>query len=212
MISNTEFIKYLDILFENPKPELNYSNFYELLIAVVLSAQCTDKKVNKATEILFKKYPNFNALSSSKLEDIESIVKPLGLYKTKSKNIRIIASKVIENNINEFNMDRDLLEMMPGVGRKTASIILSTYGVSNELGVDTHILRVSYRLGITKTASNPLLTETSLKQFFGNQNYNKLHMQLILFGRYICKAIKPFCTECKIKDKCNYYNSLLLNK
>ncbi len=194
--------EYLDILFENPKCELEYTKDYELLIAVMLSAQTTDKGVNKVTRILFKKYDTLEKLSKADLEDIKNIIKPIGNYNKKALNVLEIANTLINKFDGKVPKSHIELESMKGVGRKTANVVLGELFDIPSLAVDTHVLRVSNRLGLTKS-KDPLVVETRLKKLFKKENWNKLHKQLVLFGRYKCKAIKPECSNCQFQEFCH---------
>lgn len=195
-----EIINYLNEIIPDPKCELNYNKDYELLIATMLSAQTTDKRVNEVTNILFNKYKNLEELRNAEVTDIKEIIKPLGTYNKKALNIIGIANKLKESNDIVPN-DRDFLEKLPGVGRKTTNVVLSNIYNEPYIAVDTHVQRVSKRLGITKS-DDVLVTEKKLYKFFKGENYCRLHHQLLLFGRYYCKAIKPSCDNCKLKNIC----------
>lgn len=195
-----EIIDYLNEIIPDPKCELNYNKDYELLIATMLSAQTTDKRVNEVTNILFNKYKNLEELRNAEVTDIKEIIKPLGTYNKKALNIIGIANKLKESNDIVPN-DRDFLEKLPGVGRKTTNVVLSNIYNEPYIAVDTHVQRVSKRLGITKS-DDVLVTEKKLYKFFKGENYCRLHHQLLLFGRYYCKAIKPSCDNCKLKNIC----------
>lgn len=195
-----EIIDYLNEIIPDPKCELNYDKDYELLIATMLSAQTTDKRVNEVTNILFNKYKNLDELRNASVTDIKEIIKPLGTYNKKALNIIGIANKLKESNDIVPN-DRDFLEKLPGVGRKTTNVVLSNIYNEPYIAVDTHVQRVSKRLGITKS-DDVLVTEKKLYKFFKGENYCRLHHQLLLFGRYYCKAIKPSCDSCKLKNIC----------
>ena len=195
-----EIIDYLNEIIPDPKCELNYNKDYELLIATMLSAQTTDKRVNEVTNILFNKYKNLEELRNAEVTDIKEIIKPLGTYNKKALNIIGIANKLKESNDIVPN-DRDFLEKLPGVGRKTTNVVLSNIYNEPYIAVDTHVQRVSKRLGITKS-DDVLVTEKKLYKFFKGENYCRLHHQLLLFGRYYCKAIKPSCDSCKLKNIC----------
>lgn len=193
-----EIIDYLDELIPNAKCELEYNKDYELLIAVMLSAQTTDKRVNEVTRILFKKYPNLKLLSEADINDIISIVKPLGITK-KAYNVINIA-KTLEK-IGYVPNEREFLESLPGVGRKTANVVLSNLYNEPCIAVDTHVKRVSNRLGISNSF-DVLKIEEDLNKFFPKEKLAKLHHQLVLFGRYYCKAKNPKCLNCKLKHIC----------
>lgn len=193
-----EIIDYLNELIPNAKCELEYNKDYELLIAVMLSAQTTDKRVNEVTRILFKKYLNLKLLSEADINDIISIVKPLGITK-KAYNVINIA-KTLEK-IGYVPNEREFLESLPGVGRKTANVVLSNLYNEPCIAVDTHVKRVSNRLGISNS-SDVLKIEEDLNKFFPKEKLARLHHQLVLFGRYYCKAKNPECLNCKLKNIC----------
>jgi endonuclease-3 len=197
-----EIIDYLNVLIPNPRCELNYSKDYELLIATMLSAQATDKRVNMVTNILFKKYPSLESFRNASLEDIKKIIKPIGTYNKKALNIINIAKKLACVNDTVPN-DRKFLESLPGVGRKTTNVVLSNIYNEPYIAVDTHVQRVSKRLGITKS-DDVLVTEKRLYRYFKGEDFCRLHHQLVLFGRYYCKAINPNCESCKLKNICKY--------
>ena len=195
-----EIVNYLEQLIPNPKCELNYTKDYELLIATMLSAQTTDKRVNMVTDILFKKYSSLEHIRAANVNDIIKIIMPLGTYNKKANNIIGIASKLKEFNDTVPN-DRRFLESLPGVGRKTTNVVLSNLYNEPYIAVDTHVQRVSKRLGITKS-DDVLKTEKRLYKIFKGENLPRLHHQLVLFGRYYCKAKNPKCLECKLKNIC----------
>ena len=196
-----EIINYLDELIPNPKCELNYNKDYELLIATMLSAQTTDKRVNEVTEVLYKKYPSLESLRKADIEDIINIIKPIGTYNKKAKNIIEIANHLKEKNDIVPN-DRNFLESLPGVGRKTTNVVLSNIYNVPCIAVDTHVHRVSIRLGIAKKNDEVYVTEKKLYKKFKDYDLCRLHHQLVLFGRYYCKAINPKCENCKLKTIC----------
>ena len=195
---------YLDELFPNPKCELNYNKDYELVLAVMLSAQTTDKRVNMVTDILFNKYPNLEALSKAKLNDVIKIIKPIGTFNKKASNVIEIATRLLKECHGKVPNDRKYLESLPGVGRKTANVVLSNLFNEPCLAVDTHVSRVSVRLGLAKQGDNPLTIEKKLTKKFQKKDLCKRHHQLVLFGRYHCMARKPLCLNCKLKDICKY--------
>ena len=204
MTKNTLQINdYLDELFLNPKCELEYNKDYELLIAVMLSAQTTDKGVNKVTNILFSKYNSLEKLSNANIEDIKEIIRPIGNYNKKSKNIIEISKILLDKYNGIVPKTHEYLEILPGVGRKTASVVLGELYNIPTFPVDTHITRVSNRLNLVKS-EDPIVIEEKLKKIFKKEDWVKLHKQLVLFGRYHCKAIKPNCSICKLKNICKY--------
>ena len=193
---------YLDELFPNPKCELNYNNDYELLIAIVLSAQSTDKRVNSVTSIIFNKYNSLKTLKEAHLEDLESIIRPVGSFRKKASYIKNIATILDENYNGVVPCDRDELIKLPGVGRKTANVFLGEFYNMPAIAVDTHVERVSKRLSLALESDNVLKVEKRLEKVFSKDVWTRRHLQLVLFGRYYCKARKPECRECKLKDVC----------
>ena len=193
---------YLNYLYPDPKCELNYSKDYELLIAVVLSAQATDKSVNKVSCILFDKYPSLRALKEAKIEDIIDIIKPIGTYNRKAVYIKEIATILLDKYNGVVPLSRKELETLPGVGRKVSNVILSEWFKEPSIAVDTHVNRVSKRLGLAKETDSVLDVEKKLQKSFKKDDWSKRHLQLVLFGRYKCKSIKPLCDDCKLKDIC----------
>lgn len=196
---------YLDELFPNPVCELNYTKDYELLLAIVMSAQTTDKRVNEVNKILFSKYKTINDIANADIKDIEKIIKPIGTYKKKSIYIKEIANKLIQDNKIPIPNDREYLESLQGVGRKTTNVFLATIYNEPTIAVDTHVNRVSKRLGLVEENDDVLEVEKKLTKKIPKDKRNKTHYQLVLFGRYKCKAINPICTDCKLKDICKYY-------
>ncbi|MBQ8234708.1 MAG: endonuclease III [Bacilli bacterium] len=202
VIDKSYLIKsYLDEILPNAKCELNYTKDYELLIATMLSAQTTDKRVNEVTKILFTKYDTIDKLSNASISDLEDIIRPLGTQKKKSINVKSIAQILYNNYDGVVLNDRAILESLPGVGRKTANVVLSNIYNENVIAVDTHVSRVSKRLGLAGVNDTPLEIEKKLIKIF-DKNLSKLHHQLVLFGRYYCKAKNPECSNCRLKDIC----------
>ena len=195
-------LSYLDELFPNAKCELFYTKDYELVIAVMLSAQTTDKSVNAVTSILFNKYQSLDALNEAPLEDIENIIKQIGLYKNKAKNLKGIVKDLIERFNYQVPSDKDLLMTLPGVGNKTAGVIRAEIFKIPDLPVDTHILRIAKRLKLAKKDDEPIEVEHKLKKLIPEERWIKSHHQLIHFGRYFCTARSPMCEKCKISDMC----------
>lgn len=191
---------YLDEIIPNPKCELEYHKDYELLIATMLSAQTTDKRVNSVTKILFQKYPSLEDLKNAPIEDIKNIIRSIGTYNKKAENIKKIADELIKNG--GLSNDRKFLESLSGVGRKTTNLVLSTIYNEPYIAVDTHVTRVSKRLGIANKNDDVLVIEKKLNKVFPKEKLNRLHHQLVLFGRYYCKAKNPLCEDCKLKDIC----------
>ena len=192
----------MDELFPNPHCELNYTKDYELLIAVMLSAQTTDKRVNMVTNILFKKYQNLEELMNADIKDIIEIIKPIGTFNKKANNIKLIATHLVNECNKIVPNDRNYLESLPGVGRKTTNVVLANLYNEPLIAVDTHVKRVSIRLKLAKESDNLQTIEKKLTQKFPKDKLARLHHQLVLFGRYHCKAINPDCTNCKLKNIC----------
>ena len=185
--------------------ELNFKNPYQLIVAVILSAQCTDKRVNMTTPALFERFPDPLSLSESNVEEIYSYIKSISYPNNKSKNLLGMA-KVL---VSEFNgivpADVEELQKLPGVGRKTANVVASVAFNKPAMAVDTHVFRVSARIGLTQNAKNPLETERQLVRYIPDELIPKAHHWLILHGRYVCKARKPDCEKCGLKLICDYY-------
>jgi len=180
--------------------ELNYKNLYELILSVLLSAQCTDKRVNIITPKLFEKYPSTKELAQADLDDIKEIIKSCSFYNNKAKNMLALAKMVEEKFDGEIPLNQKDLVKLPGVGQKTANVVLIEYTGANLMAVDTHVFRVAHRLGLTnkKTA---LETEADLTKKF-KTNLHQLHQAMVLFGRYICTAKNPKCDECFLTNYC----------
>ena len=198
-------LDYLDELFPSAKCELFYSKDYELVIAVMLSAQTTDKSVNLVTPILFKKYPSLDALNNAPLEDIEETIKQIGLYKNKAKNLKGIVKDLIERFNYRVPSNKEELMTLPGVGNKTAGVIRAEIFQIPDLPVDTHILRIAKRLSLAKKDDEPIDVERKIKKIIHEERWIKSHHQLIHFGRYFCTARSPQCQNCKISDMCINY-------
>ena len=206
MKTNTDrLLNYLDELFPTAKCELFYKRDYELVIAVMLSAQTTDKSVNAVTPVLFETFPSLDDLNKASLEDIEDIIKPIGLYKNKAKNLKSIVKDLIERFNCVVPSDKEQLMTLPGVGNKTAGVIRAEIFQIPDLPVDTHILRIAKRLKLAKKDDEPIDVERKLKKIIPEERWIKSHHQLIHFGRYFCTARSPQCENCKIRDMCINY-------
>ena len=197
--------EYLDYLFPDPKCELNYNTDYELLIAIMLSAQSTDKRVNSVTPIIFNKYNTLEALKDASLSDLEGIIRPVGSFRKKAFYTKEIARILVDDYNGVVPTDREKLECFPGVGRKTVNVFLSEFYNYPAIAVDTHVERVSKRLKLATLKDDVLKIEKKLMKTFDKSLWSKRHLQLVLFGRYHCKAIKPECESCKLKDICREY-------
>lgn len=198
---NKEFFDILDEIVPNPKCTLEYNHDYELLIATLLSAQCTDERVNKVTKVLFEKYDIF-ALSKLSPDDIIDIIRPCGNMNKKSKYIIDIARKLVSNYKGHVPNNREFLESLPGVGRKTANVVLGNIYNEPTFAVDTHVERVSKRLGFAEPEDDVLTVENKLMQIFPKEKWVYLHHQLLLFGRHTCLSRNPLCQNCKMKKYC----------
>ena len=198
-------------MIDNPKCELNYNKDYELLIATVLSAQTTDKKVNMVTKKLWDKY-DLKQLSNANILDLEKILLPLGMSKKKSIYIKEIANRLVEEKNSKVPNDINYLLTLPGVGRKTVNVVLSNIYNVALFAVDTHVNRVAKRLGFANYNDNINLVEEKLKQKIAKHEWVYRHHQFVLFGRYICKAIKPECDKCLNKKYCKYFKERINNE
>lgn len=193
---------YLDELYPDAHCELNYSKDYELLIAVMLSAQTTDKAVNKVTAILFDRYESVKELSKAKLSDVESIISTIGMYKVKAKNVIGIAKGLVEKHNGKAPHDKEKLTALPGVGNKTANCVLAELFNEPYLALDTHMQRFAKRMGIAKEKDSLEKMEKNYLKFIPENRLIKTNHQIIWFGRYKCKAISPNCEDCKLKEFC----------
>lgn len=193
---------------KEPKTELIYKNSFELLIAVILSAQTTDIQVNRVTKKLFKIAPDPCSLSELSLDKIESLINSIGLYKNKAKNIQHTSKLLITKYNSNVPQSRKELETLPGVGRKTANVILNTIFNQPVIAVDTHIFRLANRINLAK-GKTPLEVEKKLTRFTPDEFLIDAHHLLILHGRYVCKAQKPDCSSCCIYDFCEYKKKLI---
>ena len=198
----SRLLDYLDELFPHASCELFYTKDYELVIAVMLSAQTTDKAVNEVTRVLFNKYHSLDELEKASLPDIEEIIKQIGLYKNKAKNLKGIVHELITKFNYVVPSDKEQLMALPGVGNKTAGVIRAEIFKIPDLPVDTHILRISKRLKLAKKDDEPIDVERKLKRLVPEDRWIKSHHQLIHFGRYFCTARKPMCEKCKISGMC----------
>lgn len=196
--------KALDGLYPNAKCELNHATNFQLLVAVVLSAQTTDKKVNTVTPVLFKKYPDAKKLAKAEIDDVEKIIKSIGLAHNKAINIVNLSKMLIDKYNGEVPNNREDLESLPGVGRKTANVVLNNCFDYPAFAVDTHVSRVSKRLNIANENDDVKTIEEKLMTYFPKKDWGKLHHQFIFFGRYKCFSRNPDCLDCPLKNICNY--------
>ena len=200
--SKEYIIENLNRLYPDAHCELNHKDSFELLIAVVLSAQTTDVSVNRVTPALFEKYPDALSLSEASEEDVMRLIHSIGLYKNKSRNIINLAKELVKRFDGEVPSKREELESLPGVGRKTANVVLSNCFDYPAFAVDTHVSRVSKRLMIARKDDDVLTIEKKLMKFLPRNCWSRLHHQFIFFGRYKCKAKNPECTDCPFRDSC----------
>lgn len=192
----------------NPETELVYDNPFQLLVAVVLSAQCTDKRVNATTPKIFEKYPDARALSKASFEDLFPIIRSISYPNNKTKHLLGLAKMLVEEFDEEIPKSVSELMKLPGVGRKTANVITSVIDHQPNMAVDTHVFRVAARIGLTTNAKTPLQSELQLIKHIPKALIHKAHHWLILHGRYICVARKPKCDVCGLKEVCKYYTQL----
>lgn len=184
----------------NPKTELRYKNIYELLVCVMLSAQCTDKRVNIVTPALFAKYPTPQLLSKADISEVKELIKSISYFNTKASNLIKMANQVMEKFDGKIPSTQEELKSLSGVGQKTANVVLIEYFEANYMAVDTHVFRTSHRLGLSK-AKSAIATEEDLTKAF-KTDLSILHQAFVLFGRYICKALKPECQNCFVQEFC----------
>lgn len=185
--------------------ELVYANDYELIVAVILSAQCTDVRVNKITPNLFDSYPNYPALAKATFDELQPFIASCSYPNNKTRHLIKMANMVIDDFEGELPREVDQLVKLPGVGRKTANVLASVLYDKPAMAVDTHVFRVSARIGLTTRANTPLQTEKQLVKYLPEQVISRAHHWLILHGRYVCKARKPLCESCMLTPICAYY-------
>lgn len=186
--------------YKDAKTELHYRNLYELLVAVMLSAQCTDKRVNLVTPALFEKYPDVQSLSQANVEDIKTIIKSVSFFNNKASHLYKMANQVMQEFNGVIPTTQAELKTLAGVGQKTANVVLIEFFEQNYMAVDTHVFRISHRLGLSN-AKTALQTESELSELFGD-HLCILHQAFVLFGRYTCKALKPICKSCFVASFC----------
>lgn len=208
MTNFDKILSYFDELFPDADCALNFSTPYELLIAVILSAQCTDKRVNVVTKDLFKEANTPEKMLQLGEEKLKQIIFPCGFYNNKAKAILKTSKDLIERFDGNVPSNLETLTTLDGVGRKTANVVIANAFGGQTIAVDTHVHRVSKRLGLTKDNSTPYQCEMDLLKIVPYDKRSKFHHQMILFGRNICKAIKPKCEICKLKDVCKYYKNV----
>ena len=202
-------IDYFGENFPIAETELVYNDPYQLLVSVILSAQCTDKRVNMTTPAIFQKYPTVKKLSEAEFDELFPYIKSISYPNNKTKHLIGMAKMVEEEFDGKIPMTVDELMKLPGVGRKTANVITSVIDEQPNMAVDTHVFRVAARIGLTVNAKTALATEKQLIQFIPTELIHKAHHWLILHGRYICVARNPKCDECGLKPVCKYYNKVV---
>ncbi len=195
-------LNVLDDMFPNAKVELNHDNAFQLIVAVVLSAQTTDVSVNKITPALFSSYPDAQALAQADIKDLENILRSIGLYRNKAKHIKMLSQQLVKRHDGQVPSNRQAMEALAGVGRKTANVVLSNAFGIPALAVDTHVARVAVRLGLAKKGDSVLKIEQKLNRKIPKDKWQKVHHQFIFFGRYHCLARKPKCLDCPLYDVC----------
>jgi endonuclease-3 len=200
-------LSYFEEHAPNAETELIYDNPYQLLVAVILSAQCTDKRVNMTTPAIFEQYPDVEALSHATFEDLFPLIRSISYPNNKTKHLIGMAQLVVENFNKEIPATVEELITLPGVGRKTANVITSVVHQQPNMAVDTHVFRVSARIGLTTNATTPLQTEKQLLKYIPSEKVHIAHHWLILHGRYICVARTPKCGECGLRQVCKYYHA-----
>lgn len=202
-------VNYFSTHFPEAETELHYSNPFELLVAVVLSAQCTDKRINLVTPKLFERFPTPQALADSSVDEIFSYIRSVSYPNNKAKHLLGLGQKLVDQFEGEVPSSIEELQTLPGVGRKTANVIVSVIYNQPAMAVDTHVFRVSHRLGLVpKTAKTPLLVEKALVKHLSEDIIPRAHHWLILHGRYVCLARKPLCDKCPITNFCYYFEKL----
>lgn len=201
----SDFVAYFEKTMPVAESELQYRNPYELLVAVILSAQCTDKRVNMTTPALFKRFPTPAAMASSSQEEIFEYIKSISYPNNKSKSLFKMSQMLVSDFGGVVPDDIDALQKLPGVGRKTANVMMAVAFNQQAMPVDTHVFRVANRIGLTRNSRNVVSTEKTLVKNLPNEILSKAHHWLILHGRYVCKARKPLCEKCGITQICDFY-------
>jgi len=202
----SKFIEYFTANAPDAETELQYNNPFELLVAVILSAQCTDERINKVTPALFEKFPTAEHLAASHFDEVFPLIRSVSYPNNKSKHLIGMAKMLVEDFNSEIPSDIKELQKLPGVGRKTANVVTSVIYEQPAMAVDTHVFRVSKRLGlVNQNAKTPLEVEKQLVKHIPEEHIRLAHHWLILHGRYVCVARKPKCDECKLISFCRYF-------
>ena len=207
-MNNAQFVyDELKKIITNPVSELNFTTPYEMLVAVILSAQCTDKRVNEVTKVLFKVANTPQSIDAMPIEQLENYIHSCGFYHNKAKSIKLMSRQLLDNYNGQVPNTYDELVKLAGVGSKTANVVLACAYNLPGLAVDTHVHRVSNRLRLSKS-NNPVVNERDLKALYDKDKWGEIHHLLLLFGRYYCTSRNPKCENCKLKSICNYDKSL----
>lgn len=206
------FVEYFSKDQPNPVTELHYANPFQLLVAVILSAQCTDKRINQVTPALFERFPTPEALAEASVEEVFSYIRSVSYPNNKAKHLVGMAQRLVEHFNSEVPSDLKELQTLPGVGRKTANVIASVVYDAPAIAVDTHVFRVANRIGLTTNARTPLAVEKQLMEYLPKQTLGFAHHWLILHGRYICIARRPKCEICPLTDFCKYFEKVMSKK
>ncbi len=196
-------LEKLSALYPGPKSELHFISPYQLCVAVILSAQCTDRKVNEISPLVFSRWPDFESLGKARFSSLSKVIRPVNYYRTKSQNLIRLSKEVINRYNGSLPADFDELLTLPGIGRKSASVILGEQKIEKTIPVDTHVFRVSRRLGLA-SGNTPEKVEMELRKRFKPESWYQLHHGLILHGRRICRAPRPLCLECPLLKRCPY--------
>ena len=202
-MQNKEILKRLAAAYPNARPELDFVNPYECMVATILSAQCTDKQVNRVTPALFAAYPTPADMARAQPEDLIPLIKTCGFFNNKARNLVLASRCIVAEHGGKVPSDFEALRKLPGVGQKTANVIYANAFGGDAIAVDTHVFRVSGRLGFSN-AKTPEKTEEDLKRVIPKENWSEAHHWILLHGRRVCKARKPLCDECFLKDLCKY--------
>lgn len=201
-----DIIDRVDSIYENPKCELMFSSNYELLVAVILSAQCTDKRVNQVTRVLFENYNTPQKMITLSQGELEDFIRPCGFFHNKASHILACSKDLVEKYGGEVPSDKVKLKALAGVGEKTANVVLSMAFKIPAIAVDTHVFRVSNRLGLA-SSDTVEKTQKDLENNLPMDKWIKFHYALVLHGRYVCKSQRPMCSDCKLSDLCKFYKS-----
>ncbi len=203
-----QIIAWFQANFPEAQSELKFDNNFQLLVAVVLSAQCTDKRVNAITPALFKRFPTIESMAEADVVDIYEMIRSVSYPNSKAAYLKGIAEKILSDFGGEVPSDIDQLQTLPGVGRKTANVVTAVAFGQPRMAVDTHVFRISERLGLTTNSRTPLQTEMTLTKHIPQELIPNAHHWLLLHGRYICTARKPKCNECGLKNFCRKYEKV----